>query len=111
MSIPIPLQQQLNQAVSGIGQQRDPLERARRAGELIKQLQRFINGDLVKLRREAVAEALQWPNMSMAKVAIELEVSKSAIAKLATPDIREIIANDLRTRLKRGFNPPPPAKR
>jgi hypothetical protein len=110
MSIPIVLQQQLNQAISGVHQRRDPIERARSAGELMEALQRVINDDLAKVRREAVAEAVQWPNMSMAKVALELNLSKSAIAKLATPDIRDVMASDLRTRLARGFNPPSPAR-
>jgi DNA-binding MurR/RpiR family transcriptional regulator len=104
--IPIALQQQLNQAISGIHQRSDPLDRARTAGELMEALQRTINDDLSKVRREAVAEAVQWPNMSMAKVALELNLSKSTIAKLATPDIRVMMANDLRTRLARGFDPP-----
>jgi hypothetical protein len=108
MPIPVTLQQQLNQAVSGVHQRRDPLERARAAGELMESLQQMINNDLAKVRREAVAEAVQWPNMSLSKVASELNVSKSAIAKLATPDIRVAMAADLRTRLARGFNPPPP---
>jgi len=108
LPISITLQRQLNEATSGIHQRRDPLERAKSAGELIEHLQRVINDDLAKIRREAIAEAVQWPNMSMAKVASELNLSKSTVAKLAAPDIRDSMANDLRERLARGFNPPPP---
>ena len=106
MAIPIQLEQQLNKAFSGIHQRRDPVNRAEDFGELIAYLQLKIE-DLAKGRREAVAEAVQWPGESMATVAAKLKLSKSAVAKLATPDIRDVIANDLRTRLARGFNPPP----
>jgi AraC-like DNA-binding protein len=106
----IQLQQQLNRAVSQVMQYRNPFERAKHAGELMERLQIIVNTELAKIRREAVAEALHWPNMSMAKVATELGVSKSTVAKLASPDLREAIASDVRARLQKGFNPPPPKR-
>jgi hypothetical protein len=107
MTVPITLQQQINQAVSGLGQHRDALARAKRSTELLDYLQDVIKNQLSKIRREAVAEAVQWPDMSMAKVADELGISKSAVAKLVTPDLRTTMADDLRSRLANGFNPPP----
>jgi transcriptional regulator with PAS, ATPase and Fis domain len=81
MTVPIRVQQTVNEAVSGIHQCRDPLTRARKAGELTEYLQRRID-ELAKTRRKAVAEAVQRPDMSMAKVASELDLSKSTVAKL-----------------------------
>jgi len=106
MAIPINLQKQLNAAIAGIHQCAEPLERARRGGELIEYLQQAIN-QVAENRRRAVAEAVQWPGESMATIAAKLGLSKSAVAKLATSDLRDDVANDLRTRLARGFNPPP----
>jgi len=106
MDIPVKLQQQLNAAISEAHQSGEPLRSAQRAGALITYLQGAIE-QLAQLRREAIAEAVQWPGESMATVAAKLNLSKSAVAKLATPDIREIVATDLRARLARGFNPPP----
>jgi radical SAM superfamily enzyme with C-terminal helix-hairpin-helix motif len=106
MDIPIKLQQQLNDALSGVNQSGEPIHRAKRAGELKVYLQRVID-DLEQVRRRAIAEAINWPGESMATVAEKLNLSKSAIAKLATPDIREVISNDLRARLAKGYNPPP----
>lgn len=106
MDIPAKLQQQLNAAISEVHHGGEPLRSAQRAGALITYLQGAIE-QLSQMRRRAVAEAVQWPNESMATVAAKLNLSKSAVAKLATPDIREIVAKDLRARLARGFNPPP----
>jgi uncharacterized protein YdbL (DUF1318 family) len=103
MTKPIALEQRLNDAVFGIHQCRKPLTRARNAGELIEFLQHYIDG-LADTRRRAVAEAVQWPNMSMQKVADELNVSKSTIAKLASPGIRDDAARDIRARLE-GISP------
>jgi len=106
MNTEVKLRQQLNAAISGIQQTGEPVRRAQHAGDLITYLQGAIE-QLAQVRRNAIAEAVQWPNESMATVAAKLNLSKSAIAKLATPDIREVVANDLRARLTRGFNPPP----
>lgn len=106
MDIPVKLQQQLNSAISGIHQSGEPVKTAQRASALMTYLQGAIE-QLAQVRRLAVAEAVQWPGESMATVAEKLNISKSAVAKLATSDIREIVANDLRARLARGFNPPP----
>jgi hypothetical protein len=108
MSAPIRVEQALNEAILGLHQQQsNPIERARNAGELIEYLRTKIDGDLATIRRNAVAEATQWPNMSMAKVAAELNLPKSTVARLASPDIRQMVAKDLRTRLANGFNLPP----
>lgn len=107
MTQKVSLEMAVNDAIMGTHQISNPLERARRAGDLIEYLQRVVNSDLAPIRRRAVAEAIQWPNMSMAKVAVELGLSKSAVAKLAAPDIRNAVADDLRARLAKGFNPPP----
>ncbi len=106
MDVPVKLQQQLNAAISGVHQSGEPVKTAQLAGALITYLQGAIE-QLAQVRRQAVAEAVQWPGESMATVAAELNISKSAVAKLATPDMREIVASDLRARLARGFNPPP----
>lgn len=108
MAIPVKLEQQVNEMISSIHQERDPLRRAQRASDLVAWLQSEVE-QLSRIRRDAIAEAVQWPNESMATVAKRLGLSKSAVAKLATPDIRDVIASDLRARLARGFNPPPPA--
>jgi predicted transcriptional regulator len=100
------LQKELNKTISGVHQIREPVDRARAAVELITHLQQVIR-DLSQGRREAIAEAVQWPGESMSTVAAKLEISKSAVAKLAPPVVRNAVADDLRTRLSRGFNPPP----
>ena len=87
----------------GVQQVRDPLERARSAGELMDRLRRVTNTELADIRQKAIAEAVQWPNMSMGKVATELSLSKSAVAKLANPKLRTLVANDLRERLTEGI--------
>ena len=106
MTLPTKLEKQLNETILGIHQSGEPLKRAQRSGELITDLQRVIN-NLAETRRKAIAEAVQWPGESLATVAAKLNLSKSAVAKLATPDLKDVIANDLRARLARGFNPPP----
>lgn len=107
MAIPMGLQKQVNGAISGLQQNRNPLQRSQLAGELMNYLKGVID-DLAEGQRESIAEAVNWPGESMATVATKLNLSKSAVAKLATPDIRDVIAKDLRARLAKGYNPPPP---
>jgi transcriptional regulator with XRE-family HTH domain len=55
-------------------------------------------------RGNAVATAVVMPGMSMQKVADELGVSKSMVAKLAGPaTVRDEIAADMRRRLRSEF--------
>ncbi len=103
MPIPHLLETQLNGAVLGVHQRSNPLQRARSAGELIDHLQRIID-QLAKMRRGAVAEAVLRPNMSMAKVAVELNLSKSTVAKLAAPDVRDVVASEMTARLDKGYS-------
>ena len=101
----ITLQKALNQATSGLGQVTDPLKRAREAAEVLGALQRAVV-DVATIRRNAVAEALERPDMSLAKVAATLNVAKSTIAKLAPRYLREAIANNLRAPVAKGLNLP-----
>ncbi len=100
------VERKVNEAVLGIHQIQNPITRAKRAGDLTDYLMARIE-DLAAIRRRAVAEALEWPGGSMEKVTAELGVSRSAVVKLAPPDLRRQIAEELRERLARGFNPPP----
>jgi hypothetical protein len=100
------VEMKVNEAVLGIHQTQNPITRAKRAGDLTDYLMARIE-DLAAIRRRAVAEALEWPGGSMEKVTAELGVSRSAVVKLAPPDLRRQIAEELRERLARGFNPPP----
>ena len=100
-----PLEVAVDDAVREVHQISSPLERARRAGELIEYLQCVVDDDLAQARQRAVAEAVQWPDMSMAKVAVALGLSKSAVAKMAGPDVRTAVAADLRARLTASFKP------
>jgi hypothetical protein len=102
----IALQQALNSEVLGTHQTQDPITRARRAGELTNYLM-TVTEDLAEIRRKAVAEALEWPGGSMETVTAQLGLSRSAVVKLAPPDVRRKIADELRERLASGFNPPP----
>jgi hypothetical protein len=106
MALPQNVERQLNAAISKIDQTREPVKRAKLLGDFIAALQAVINA-LADSRRRAIAEAVQWPGESLATVAESLGVSKSAIAKLVTPDIRETIGNDLRKRLAGGLQLPP----
>ncbi len=105
MSDFILLETQLNQSVSSVHQRRDPIARANAAGEVMERLQGTI-AQLADIRREAVAEAVLRPNMSMAKVAEQLNLSKSSIAKLASPVLRQTVATDMVARLNSGYTPP-----
>jgi len=106
MSLPPNVERQLNAAISKIQQTRDVMQRAREYGELMAGLQGAINY-LAEPRRRAITEAALLPGASLQSVADELNLSKSAVAKLVTPDLRQVIGDDLRKRLARGFNPPP----
>jgi hypothetical protein len=53
-----------------------------------------------------VAEAVLRPNMSMARVAEQLNLSKSSIAKLASPILRQTVATDMVARLNSGYTSP-----
>lgn len=98
------LESQLNGAILGVHQHSNPFSRAKSAGEVIEHLQGVID-QLANIRREAVAEAVLRPNMSMAKVASELNLSKSTIAKLAAPGVRSVVASDMTERLDKGYSP------
>lgn len=89
-----------------IGQMSNPLSRAKRAGELIQYLLNRTN-QVAEMRRRAVAEALEWPGTSMEHVTSELGLSRSAVTKLAPPDLRAQMAENLRQRLANGLNLPP----
>jgi hypothetical protein len=106
MALTQSVERQINAAISKIHQIREPVKRAKELGDLIADLQIVINA-LADSRRRAIAEAVQWPGASLATVAESLGVSKSAIAKLVTPDIREVVGNDLRKRLSGGLQLPP----
>jgi len=102
------LEKALNQVISSIGSRQDPIDRAlasARVGALVSQGLSQIQ----ESRSRAVAEAVVLPGMSMAKVAAELGISKSMVAKLAGPsDFRQQLAADMRARLYGGLNLPPP---
>jgi len=106
MSLPPDVERQLNAAISKIHQTRDAMRRAKDYGDLIAGLQSSINS-LADPRRRAITEVALLPGASLQSVADELGLSKSAVAKLVTPDLRQVIGEDLRKRLARGFNPPP----
>ena len=106
MALPTNVERQLNAAISRIHQTRDVMRRAKDYGDLMAGLQSVINS-LADPRRRAITEAALLPGASLQSVAYELGLSKSAVAKLVTPDLRQVIGEDLRKRLARGFNPPP----
>ena len=106
MALPPNLERQLNAAVSKIHQTRDVMRRAKDYGDLVAGLQIVINS-LADARRRAITEAALLPGASLQSVADELGLSKSAVAKLVTPDLRRVIGDDLRKRLAQGFNPSP----
>jgi len=106
MAMPPNVEKQLNAAISKIHQTRDAMRRAKEYGDLMAGLQGYINS-LADPRRRAITEAALLPGASLQKVADELGVSKSAVAKLVTPDLREVIGNDLRKRLSGGLQLPP----
>jgi hypothetical protein len=85
------------------------MRRAKDYGDLITGLQAIINS-LSDPRRRAITEAALLPNASLQTVADELGLSKSAVAKLVTPDLRQVIGDDLRKRLSGGLQLPPQRK-
>jgi DNA-binding NtrC family response regulator len=95
----IKLDQALNAAIASVDSHRDPISRAIAASQVAERLQRAQMA-VSQARSDAVASAVMLPGMSMAKVADELGVSKSMVAKLAGPaGARERIAADMRDRL------------
>jgi hypothetical protein len=96
----------MNNELSLIGAIQRPLLRAKRQGELLGYLQDVIT-QLAHARRRTIAEALEMPGASMGQVTSELGISRSAVVKLATPDLREQMAQGLIERINRGLQLPP----
>lgn len=96
----VELETALNHALSSLGMRRDPVSRAV-AATRVQELLTVRLTQVSELRRRAVASAVASPGMSMQKVADELGVSKSAVAKLAggTAEVRERIAAEMRAHL------------
>jgi hypothetical protein len=90
-------------AISGLGQIRDPLQRARAGTRLIGEVQQRLS-ELAEVRARAVAEAVQWPGQSLATVAESLDLSKQAIARLVTPTLKKETASEMRQRLAASFD-------
>jgi hypothetical protein len=103
------IEKTINEYILFVHQNRDPLARARLSDEATAKLRGAIE-QLNETKRKAIAEAVQWPGASLSSVAKEMNLSKSAIAKLAPPSLKEVIGRDLRERLAGGFNPPPTRK-
>jgi len=85
----------VSQAVMGLSQVRDPLQRAAIGGDLIQILERALKS-VSEQRQKAIAEALLWPGMSMAKLAAELGLSKSYVGKLAPMEVRQRVAGEMK---------------
>ncbi|HVA05283.1 MAG TPA: hypothetical protein VNG12_00935 [Acidimicrobiales bacterium] len=91
----ITLDTALNGAIQSLWSRRDPITRAAAAAEVADRLNRALS-TVAECRSSAVAEATVLPGMSMAKVAEELGIAKSTVAKLAGPaDFRQEIAADM----------------
>jgi hypothetical protein len=99
MATPPPWQTQMeigvNQGVSGLGMVRDPLLRAKIAGNMIRVLEGALKS-AVDQRQTAMAEVLLWPEMSMSKLASELGLSKSYVGKLAPMGVRQRVAEEMK---------------
>jgi molecular chaperone DnaK (HSP70) len=99
----ITLDRALNGAAQSLGSRRDPISRAAAAAQVAERLNRAL-ATVAECRSRAVAEATLLPGLSMAKVADELGLAKSTVAKLAGPaDFRQGIAADMRTKLEAAF--------
>jgi len=99
----VDLEKAIIQAMSSIDQRMDPISRAIAASRVAERLNRGL-GWAAERRGNAVATAVVMPGMSMQKVADELGVSKSMVAKLAGPaTVRDEIAADMRRRLRSEF--------
>lgn len=99
----VDLERAIIQAMSSIDQRMDPISRAIAASRVAERLNSGLGG-AAERRSRAVATAVIMPGMSMQKVADELGVSKSMVAKLAGPaSVRDEIAADLRGRLQSAF--------
>jgi len=97
------LERAIIQAMSSIDQRMDPISRAIAASRVAERLNKGL-GWAAERRGNAVATAVVMPGMSMQKVADELGVSKSMVAKLAGPaSVRDEIAADMRGRLRSAF--------
>ena len=92
------MESSVNQAVMGLSQIRDPIQRATTANELLDLLERAVKS-VSDQRQKAVAETLLWKDMSTAKVAGLLGLSKSYVAKLAPAEFRERVARQMREEL------------
>jgi hypothetical protein len=99
----VDLEKAIIQAMSSIDQRMDPISRAIAASRVAERLNKGL-GWAAERRGNAVATAVVMPGMSMQKVADELGVSKSMVAKLAGPaTVRDEIAADMRRRLRSEF--------
>ena len=99
----IDLERAIIQAMSSIDQRMDPISRAIAASRVAERLNKGL-GWTAERRGNAVATAVVMPGMSMQKVADELGVSKSMVAKLAGPaSVRDEIAADMRGSLRSAF--------
>jgi len=96
----VELQQRMNAELSGIGQMQNAISRAKREGELLNYLQNVVR-DLAERRRRTIAEALVMPGATMAQVTSQLNLSRSAVVKLATPDLRVQMAKELTLQIAR----------
>ena len=93
----------LNGAIQSLWSRRDPVTRAAAAAQVADRLNRAL-ASVAECRGRAVAEAILLPGMSMAKVAEELGIAKSTVAKLAGPaDVRDEIAAHMRSKLEAAF--------
>ena len=100
----ITLDSALNGAIQSLSSRRDPITRASAAAQVADRLKRALS-TVAECRSRAVAEATLLPGMSMAKVADELGIAKSTVAKLAGPaDFREELAAHMRSKLEAAFD-------
>lgn len=99
----IELEIAINQAIGSIDSRMNPISRARAAERVATRLSGALT-QVAERRRNAVSIAVTMPGMSMQKVADELDVSKSMVAKLAGPaSARNEIAAEMRDRLQTAF--------
>jgi hypothetical protein len=99
----IALEKAINDAILSIGSRIDPIDRAVAAGRVMEHLTNGVAWANER-RAQAVATAVVLPGMSMQKVADELGMPKSTVAKLAgSASFRNEIAEDMRGRLQASF--------
>jgi len=86
----------VNQGVLGLGMVSNPLLRAQIGGQMIRLLEDRLK-QIAEQRQEAIAEVLMWPDWSMEKLATELGISKSYVGKLAPMEVRQRVAEQMKS--------------